>query len=587
MPDIRIPVLIVGGGGAGLTTSMLLSSSGIDHLLVERHEGTSILPKAHYLNQRTMEIFRQHGIADAVYAGGAPLDQMSAVAWYTSLGGDGPFDAKTIYKLDAFGGGATKERYLKDSPCPSTNFPQIRLEPVLKKTAEQRNPGNVRFGHELTDMVQDGDGVTATILNRSTGEKYTVRADYLVGADGGKTIGAKIGAEMIGAKDLINIVSVSFAADLSPWWDDEVLIAHFLNPDAGAYPAGGNLVPLGPSWGKKSEEWQFHFAYLPTDHTDLSPEVLVPKVCDMLKVGAIDLEVLATSQWTVEGTIASKLQDRRVFLIGDAAHKHPPTTGLGLNTCIQDAHNLAWKLAAVIKDQAAPSLLDTYQAERLPVALRVVDWALFTLQNHFVVDAGFGMMPIPLPPEMHQAMFAIYFSDTPMGETRRSRLEEVVQTQRVEFQAHDLEIGFSYPDGALVPDGSAPPPTDPMGSIYHPTTRPGHRLPHAWLERGEERISTHDLVGENGDFTLITGPDGGHWPAAAAEAAEKFGIGIRVAAVGAGYADVDGQWAQVCEIADDGAILVRPDNHVAWRAVNGAPSATDFLVGALATILRR
>lgn len=587
MPEIRVPVLIVGGGGAGLTTSILLSSSGIDHLLVERHEGTSILPKAHYLNQRTMEIFRQHGVSDAVYAGGAPLDQMGAVAWYTSLGGDGPFDAKTIYKMDAFGGGATKERYLRDSPCPSTNFPQVRLEPVLRTIAEQRASGKVRFGHELIDLFQDGEGVTATILTRSTGETYTVRADYLVGADGGKTIGPKIGVEMIGPKNLINIVSVAFAADLSAWWDDEVLIAHFLNPEAGAYPAGGNLVPIGPSWGKKSEEWQFHFAYLPTDETDLSPDFLVPKVCDMLKVGPIDLEVLRTSQWTVEGAIANKVQEGRVFLIGDAAHKHPPTTGLGLNTCIQDAHNLAWKLAAVVKDQATPALLDTYQAERLPIALRVVDWAMFTLQNHFVIDAGFGMMPIPLPPEMHQAIFATYFSDTPMGNSRRVRFKEAVETQRVEFQAHDLEIGFSYPEGAVVPDGSTPPPSDPMGSIYYPTTRPGHRLPHAWLESGDKRVSTHDLAGGKGDFTLITGPDGADWISAAAQAAEKFGIGIRVAAVGAEYADVDGQWAQVREIGDGGAILVRPDNYVAWRAVTGSPSATESLVGALATILGR
>ncbi|WP_213575658.1 FAD-dependent monooxygenase [Rhodococcus sp. USK13] len=585
MSEIRVPVLIVGGGGAGLTSSIFLSSHGIDHLLVERHEGTSVLPKAHYLNQRFMEIMRQHNVADAVYAGGAPLAQMGKVAWYTSLSGDGPLDAKTFAKMDAFGGGETTERYLKDSPCRSTNFPQLRLEPVLKQIAADRAPGRVLFHHELTDVTQDADGVTATILNRTTGDTMTVRSDYLVAADGGKTIGETIGATMVGPKNLIDIVSTHFTADLSPWWDDEVLIAHFTNPESGAYPAGGNLVPLGPTWGKHSEEWQFHFAYLPTDETHLSPDFLVPKIRELLKVGDLDITVNKTSHWMVEGSIASKFQEGRIFLVGDAAHKHPPTTGLGLNTCVQDAHNLAWKLAAVLKGQAAPELLDTYQAERLPVAMRVVDWALFSLQNHFVVDAGIGMMPIPLPPEMHQAILGVFFSDTPMGESRRARFNEAVATQRVEFQAHDLEIGYSYPVGAVVADGSTPPPTDPMGSIYHPTSRPGHRLPHAWLEHDGQRLSTHDIVGATGEFTLITGSANAAWKAVAAEASEKFGIGIQVAAIGSDYADADGQWAEVRGIGDDGAILVRPDNIVGWRSADATDAAVHSFVGAVGTIL--
>ena len=188
---------------------------------------------------------RQHGVADAIYAGGAPTHQMSAVAWYTSLGGDGELDGRTLHKMDAFGGGDTAERYLRDSPCRSTNYPQLRLEPVLRGVAEQRAPGRVLFHHEMTAMSQDENGVRATILNRDTDAEFVVLADYLVGADGGKTVGAMIGAEMFGPNNLINIVSTQFTADLSQWWEDDVLIAHFLNADAGSYPAGGNLVPLG------------------------------------------------------------------------------------------------------------------------------------------------------------------------------------------------------------------------------------------------------------------------------------------------------------------------------------------------------
>jgi 2,4-dichlorophenol 6-monooxygenase len=219
--------------------------------------------------------------------------------------------------------------------------------------------------------------------------------------------------------------------------------------------------------------------------------------------------------------------------------------------------------------------------------MRVVDWAMLTMQNHFVVDAGLGMMPIPLPPEMHEAIIALYFSDTPMGVTRRARFKEAADTQRVEFQAHDLEIGFSYTAGAFVPDGSTPPPSDPMGSIYYPTTRPGHRLPHAWIERADKRMSTHDLTESGGDFVLIVGPDASAWSDAAAKAEAKFGIGITVAAIGGDYADVDGQWAQVREIADDGAVLVRPDNHVAWRSIGASGQASDVLIEAVGAILGR
>ena len=587
MNEIRVPVLIVGGGGAGLAMSIFLSDHGIDHLLVERHQGTSILPKAHYLNQRFMEVMRQHGVADAIYEVGTPTRYMNSVAWYTSLGGDGPLDGKTLHKMDAFGGGETAERYLTDSPCPSTNYPQVRLEPIIRGFAEERAPGKVLFHHEMTAMSQDESGVRATVLNRDTGEEFVVISDYLVGADGGKTVGPMIGAEMMGAKDLINIVSTQFTADLSQWWDDDVLIAHFINPEAGSYPAGGNLVPLGPTWGKHSEGWQFHFAFLPSDDPDVTPEHLVRKIRKLLKIDDVDLEVVTVSEWSVEGRIASKMAQGRVFLAGDAAHKHPPTTGLGLNTCVQDSHNLAWKLAAVLKGQADPSLLDTYEAERLSTAYRVVDWALLTLQNHFVVDSGIGMMPIPIPPEMYHAIFQVFFSDTPMGETRRARFKEAVATQRTEFQAHDLEIGSSYPTGALIADGSAAPPSDPMGAIYHPTSRPGHRLPHAWLELNGQRLSTHDIVGPTGRFALITGPDNAAWKRAAAEAADKLGIEIAVAGIGSDYVDVDGQWARVSEIGSDGAILVRPDNYVGWRSMDANPQNIESFVGSVAAILGR
>ena len=235
MADITVPVLIVGGGGCGLSSSIFLSDLGVEHLLIERHDSTSNLPKAHYLNQRTMEIFRQHRLAESVYALGAPMDKYGRVRWMTSLGGDGPLDGKTFHEMDGFGSGSSAETYAKDSPGPSSNLPQLRLEPVLRQHAEDRSaPGTIRFGHELLGISEDDDGVVAEIRERATGETYRIRAQYLIGADGGKTVGRMIAVQMQGITDFLDLVSMHFSADLSPWWDEDCLITFFSNPDGGA-----------------------------------------------------------------------------------------------------------------------------------------------------------------------------------------------------------------------------------------------------------------------------------------------------------------------------------------------------------------
>ena len=584
--DFEVPVLIVGGGACGLTTSLLLSDLDVAHVLVERHASTSILPKAHYLNQRTMEVFRQHGLADAIYAVGTPAANMGKVRWCTSLGGDGPLDGKSFYTIDAFGGGKIAPIYARDSPCLSSNYPQIRLEPLLRKHAEQRAPGMLRFGHELLGFTQDADGVTASIKDIDKDQTYTVRSQYLVGADGGKTVGALLGIETSGLSGVARIVSSHVTADLSRWWDEACLITWFINPESSGAFGSGAMVPMGPTWGKHSEEWIIHFSFPAEGGDNITEETVKPWLRDLLKLSMPDLKVHKVSHWTLEAVLAERYRAGRVFLAGDAAHRHPPTTGLGLNTAVQDAHNLAWKLAAVITGRAERKLLDSFETERQPIGRRNVDWAMFTAMNHAVLDAGMGFSPLQSA-EMRHATFETFFADTPMGATRRARAAEVFETQRTEFQAHDLEIGFCYGTGALVDDGTPAPIPDPMGGKYQPSTRPGQRLPHAWLSHDGKRLSTHDLSGRNGAFVVITGRDGAAWQDAAGAVAQSLGIKLVQVAIGAGqdYADADGRWAQVKEISEQGAMLVRPDNHVAWRSVGAAHDATPELAAALRAIL--
>lgn len=588
MDTIETPVLIIGGGGCGLSAAIFLSRLGVESWLVERHPTTSPAPKAHYLNPRAMEIYREAGVADAIYARAAPLEHMSRVAWYTSLGGDGPLDRRLIAAMDSFGGGDLEAQYAATTPCRACNYPQLRLEPLLREYSETIGPDRINFNHELVDFTQDADGVTATIERRDDGSRYLVRARYMIGADGGKKVGGILGVEMDGPARLIDMMSAHFRADLSPWIDDDrPMIRWFNNPDqVGGTWGSGVIVAMGPDrYDRHSPEWLVHFAFAPDDPAQFSSETLAPRLRALLKTPDLDIEVVQSNNWQVQGVLARQFRVGRVFLAGDAAHRHPPTTGLGLNSAIQDAHNLAWKLALVLDGTADDSLLDSYESERRAVTAHNVEWALFTFQNHLAIDAGIGLIP-GAPPEVNRMAFVQLFADNAMGHSRRQRLAEIVATQRMEFQAHDIELGFSYPHGAIVPDGTSAPVRDLMGGNHVQCARPGHRFPHFWLERDGERISSIDLFGD-GRFVLLTGAGGADWRNAAASVAAHRGIPLdcHMIADKESLRAVDGDWMTLCGISTDGAILVRPDGHVGWRSMKSADDPAGALHAAMAVIL--
>lgn len=583
---VRVPVLIVGGGGCGLSSSIFLSRLGVRSLLVERHPTPGRLPKARYLSQRTMEIFRQFGVASEVYAKSMPLQNISHIRWCTTLGGDGEFDRRTFYRIESFGGGSLAD-YATDSPCESTLYPQVRLEPLLKSIAAEQELAEVLYNHELISFEQDAEGVHAIVQDRNSGKQMQIHADYLIGADGGKTVGPTLGAKLSGQTDMAHMVTVYFKADLSEWWDDDYsMTTWFVNPDGGSW-ASGVLGQLGPTrFGRHSEEWMFHFSFRPDDPARFDETSLLPRMRELLKVPDLNPEIIGIGHWVVEGVLADRYQWGRVFLAGDAAHRHPPTTGLGLNSAIHDAHNLTWKLAAVLNGFAHESVLETYESERKPVAARNVEWALLTFQNHQLTDVGIGL--VRDNPELSKANFARFFADTEDGRTRRKRLETVLEVQRMEWQAHDIELGFRYELGAIVPDATVAPLRDPMGRVYVPSTRPGHRLPHVWVERDGTRLSTHDLV-QPGRFLLLTAEHGSRWGHVANELAVKYGLPIDVVSIGddADYADCERRWKHLREVSKDGAILVRPDHHIGWRAMEDALNADQILTGVMSKILLR
>lgn len=583
----EVSVLIVGGGGSGLTSSLLLSDLGVDTLLVERHAGTSHMAKAGAHNQRSMEIFRRHGIAEEIQEEGAPAENRSRSTWMTSLGGTGALDARHLFSIDLNGAGIYREMYERDSPEMSAGLGQYLIEPLLRRNAEKRSPGRVCFYHELVSLDQHTGGVTAMIRDRESEAMHEVRARYVIAADGGRTVGPMLGAEMAGPKGLAEMLSIYFRADLSAYVDDDVMVYWFVGPEMGAW-AGGCLVKAGPHhWDSHSETWTIHFMFPPGDPDigRLTVDNALPRLRKLLNLPALDAEMIGVGPWQIDALVMDRFRIGNVFFVGDAAHRQPPTTGLGLQSAIQDADNLTWKLAAVLKGQAAGSLLDSYELERRPVCAANVDYALFAFQNQFAFEAGLGFHRAKTADERRTALLA-YLDDSPIGATRRARAYEVFNTVRLELNPHDRELGFHYERGALVPDGTSAPERDPMGVNYTPSTRPGHRLPHAWLNRRGRRVSTHDLGGI-GEFVLISGRKGRAWSEAAANIARESGVPIsayRISPDG-DLGDPTGMWGRLCEVEEDGALLIRPDRYVGARFRRSTGDERGDLRAALSSIL--
>jgi 2,4-dichlorophenol 6-monooxygenase len=565
----RVPVVIVGGGVAGLASSIFLSNLGVEHVLVERRRTTTGLPKAHIISAKTMEIFRQLGLDDVVYEWGSPLDNMTRVSVMTSLAGPSPLHGREIGHFESWGGENDRPRYTLASPCPYTNMPQTRLEPLLHAEAIRRAPGRIHHGTELTSITQSEHSVHAALRDLASGQEWSVEADYAIAADGGRTVGPQIGVQYFGEQDIGRVLIVHISCDLHRWVPDpRVWFVVFVNPDnpGGAPSWAGGLIKMGPHrWGNDSEEWVCHIPLLPGAEPDLDEAAAVDRIRGMLGLPDIEPIVHSVNRWSVAGVVADRLHVGRIVITGDAAHRHPPTGGLGLNSAIGDAHNVTWKLAQILRGNAAPSLLESYETERKVVAELNVTQSMVTLRTQFtaISDALGGLQS----GEAGWRTLEHLFADTPEAEALRLQLQRMFVATEFSTRMLGVELGYHYHGSAVVPDGTERPPRRDPVRDYVPTTRPGHRLPHAWLDRGSDRISTVDLARLD-RFVLVTDPASrAEWLSAIAAVAKSFKVPIDLVTIGptGDYGDPTGDWAQICEIEDGGAVLIRPDSFVGWR----------------------
>ncbi|SDX06877.1 FAD-dependent oxidoreductase [Roseicitreum antarcticum] len=585
MAEITTDVLIIGTGPAGAATAALLSSYGIENMAINRYRWLANTPRAHITNQRTMEVLRDlgRGIEDEAYMFATHQDLMGENIFCESLAGE------EIGRMKAWGNHPlSRAEHLMSSPTQMNDLPQTMMEPLLFKTACMRGT-QARMSTEYLSHEQDAEGVTTTCLDRLTGQEFTVRSKYLIGADGGKSLVAEhAGLPFEGKMGVGGSMNILFRADLSKYVAHRPSVLYWvMQPGADVGGIGMGLVRMVRPWN----EWLIVWGYdINGPEPEVTPEFATDVARQLIGDPELEIELLSANVWTVNNYYATRTAEGRVFCMGDAIHRHPPSNGLGSNTSIQDAFNLAWKLALVLKGQAGTALLDSYDVERAPIAKQIVTRANQSIGETGPIFAALGMAEGVSPAQMQRNLEA-RSSGTPEAEAQREAIRKAIAFKKYEFDAHGTEMNQRYTSGAVVSDGQIEPAFQLDADLhYQPTTWPGARLPHAWLNHRDsgEDTSTLDLCG-HGRFTVLTGLGGEAWAEAAAAVAADLGIELAVHVIGPRqtYVDLSGEWARLSEIRDSGCLLVRPDHHVCWRATELTEAPKADLDRVLRTVLAR
>jgi 2,4-dichlorophenol 6-monooxygenase len=577
--SIETDVLIVGSGPAGSSAALFLSTYGIPNLLLTKYRWTANTPRAHITNQRTLEALRDVGVVDDVLEKGTPQHLMGSTPFCTSLAGE------ELARLHTWG---THPQRLADytlaSPTSHLDIPQDLMEPILLSHAAERGT-RVRLDTEYLSLEQDDDGVTATVQDRLSGATYDIRAKYMIGADGGRSkIAQDLGLPMEGQMDVAGSMNIVFHADLSKYVAHRPSVLYWvLQPGADIGGIGLGLVRMVRPW----DEWLIVWGY---DINEPPPQVdeeeAIRIAHNLIGDDTIPIKIRMTSLWGNNNMYATRYVSGRVFCMGDACHRHPPSNGLGSNTSIQDAYNLAWKLALVLKAKAGPTLLDSYDDERAPIGKQIVTRANQSIDEFGPIFDALGLLGTSDPELMRSRMEARKES-TPEAAEQREKLRAAIELKNYEFNAHGVEMNHRYRSSAVVGDGTPEPPWERDPELYyHATTWPGARLPHCWVEYEGTRVSTLDLAGK-GRFALFTGIGGDAWIEAAAAVSERTGVEIAGYVVGPGreVLDIYDDWARMSEVSDSGCILVRPDEHVAWRCQAVVDDCTAQLGDALEQVL--
>ncbi|MDT0467295.1 FAD-dependent oxidoreductase [Streptomyces gibsoniae] len=534
--DEYVPVLIAGGSLVGLSASVFLGRLGIQHRVVERHAALSTHPRGRRNNMRTMELFRTAALEPEIRNAAGSLSHNRGILRVDTLHGE-----HREWLQTPISGRPPEADQCSTVRCDCS---QSELEPVLLQGTRDLG-GDVRFSTELVSFSQDSHGVDAVVRSADSGETRTVRADYLLAADGPRSpVRERLGIRQSGAGDLFHRVSITFRSrKLREVVGEERFILCYITDPSGE----GLLQPVD-----NKEQWVFQLPWSPergqtVEH--LTDAQCAGHIRAAAGVRDLDVEITGKAPWRASERLADSYRDGRVFLIGDSAHEMPPTGAFGANTGIQDAHNLVWKIAAVLRGWAGHRLLDSYESERRPVA-----------------QATSAQAILRAPGEERS------------GYTARTSAGNSIFPMTV-------ALGYRYVSAAVV-GADAGAPTIPDRLLL--SADPGTRAPHMWVTRNGAAVSTIDLYERS--FVLFCGrPD---WREAARTAAGRLNVPLDGYLIGSGAAydlDTGGgpHWSTVHGTTPDGAVLVRPDGFVAWRTDSGPTGGAEELTGVLRRILGR
>lgn len=589
-PIIETPYLIVGAGPAGASLACFLASYGLKGIMISAAPGTAKEPRAHITNPAAQECLRDIGLDDAVQKEGTAQVNMSHTRWCHDMAGE------EWARIHSWGNQPERHgEYEAASPCKHVDCPQTILEPILVNRAREQG-WKVRFDSSFVEYARDAPAgpITSTIQDTLTGHKYQIRSKYLFGCDGGRSpVMRQVGIPLKKEPGQGLAINVHARADLSKHMKHKEGVLHWVfQPEIDHPPwAWSVIVRMVNAWN----EWMFIVLPEPGfEDFSVRPshEEYTKRMKQCIGDDSVDFEIIDVAKWYINEIVAERYSDGNIHLLGDSVHRHPPFNGLGSNTCVQDAFNLAWKVAYVDKGMADPSLLATFSEERQPIGEGVIRRANQGLRDHVPVFEALGVLP-SLPKEERIRQHAELSAPTAAGRERRKKLKETVAYTAHEFGGIGIEMNQRYESSAVYmadeKEARRPPPADPV-LTYQLSTYPGSRLPHAWINTRKpgKPISTIDLAG-HGAFTVLTGIGGDNWKSAAEKTASKFGVKVNAYSIGwtMDWEDMYGDWADRREIEEDGVIVCRPDRTICWRSMEMREDAEAALEKAVGSVLGR
>ena len=522
MPKNSTDILIVGAGPVGLTGALIAHELGLSVRIIERRPTAQSAPAAHVINARTFEIWRQIGLDDEKIRSAAQSpEQAGFVHWVTHLGG------KVLGTLQYEQQG---DDNLSVTPSPLRNLSQHLLEPLLVSELKSRGIG-VEYGSTWEAHEEVLDGVISTVAINGQNEK--ISSKWLIACDGASSsVRNACGISMIGPDNLQKFFTVHFKADLKSLTASNPGILYWICDPR----AGGTLISHGGD-----NEWVYMYPIAEEYEAQISPSECDQLIRNAIAPTSATITVLRQSSWTMTSQFADSYRLRRVLLAGDAAHRFPPSGGMGLNTGVGDIHNLMWKIDRIEAGLADSVLLDSYEKERRPIAERN---AQASMDNAFKMFDVFMALGIDPDKDIAYSNLNKVLQDSEALEV----LDRAIQNQATHFDMLGLQIGYRY----ILPTSTTElePLNDEIIRNYRPSVEAGNRLPHGWLKRNGEKISTLDLVSLD-DYLIIGGSD--------------FSSDLPHIKIGRDVQDTENWWSQILGLSSNEGLLVRPDQHIERR----------------------